>query len=236
MEEQLKKIIELLNQIIEKKGILDTTIPFVLGTISSVFGIFLGYILANSQNRKKEISNYHFEYLKVLNKLIFDLNDIIITLTNINKFCKVLIREKVNEYILDLDGSFFEIGEKSRKIKIYFEQNKVEIIRNDDAGQRYYNMVIESIDKILDTSLFNNIVGSFEENAINYLNLIESRFRIKHDEIIKIIADGSHKNLIDFNVNKYKDLIYNVIKDVNEYIKKINKIKYKKMDSHKTKK
>ncbi len=148
-----------------RKSLMDTIVPFVLGIIGTVIGLLLGILITNLQERKKFISNNHIEYLKYLNRLNFNINNILSDIVNIDKFGRILLKSNYQTFSFLPNNSYLDIALQIRTLKGYLTTNQ-KLYTSTDTQARYYKEIIEASDRIFNTNIF---IKTLERNTMKLL-------------------------------------------------------------------
>jgi len=214
----LKQILLKLTTQSNTADLLKYIIPFFLGTLSSVIGIFIGNMISKGKEKREFTLKTHLNYLKLLNSLIFDINNLIIDINNVKKFGQLLLKEEFNKLAFSTSNNYNEVV---RKIQL-LRQDLVSNVNLKDSPnlltKNHYDYLMTSCDKLLDANIFIEILQGYEREGVNYLFFIDSKFKESYEEIVNIIATATGNNMNGFDIFNFKDYLVLHAKDVNKYI------------------
>lgn len=204
--------------------ILNYVIPFLLGLITTVIGILIGYIISKKQSQTSIIINYHTDYLNKLNDLIFDINDLISNINNINKFGYYVLNNNFKTYAFSAEDDYYNIANKTKQLR--------EVLCNPNnnfstqiQAEMNYKYLLGACNYVLDSGLFIKIFRKYDRGVIDKINFLDKSIKNFYCDIINRIYSYTKKEMKDFYIENFKKELILHANDSNKIISKKLKIK-----------
>jgi hypothetical protein len=202
---------------------LDTykLIQLFLPIIGVIIGALVGYYVSKSHERRKFNRDVHLEFLKSINLFLYDVNDIITKIADINVLGIKLLNQNYNNYENDINDDYNLIMQR-----VVIFQNDLFIrklfpqITNNPHNTGDLEILKNLIDDIRNFKLFQKIGSKLEKKAVNYLLLIDYGLKLKYENIINKLEIATNLRMKGMKLNNYKAKIIIFIKDINNKIQK----------------
>jgi len=207
--------------------IIDNILPFLFGLVSTLIGIFVGYKISNFQENKKNMINIHFEYMKFVNILNYEINKLLSNIINIQKFSRNLLGENSNHLSVFPINNFYDVCLKLNTLRAYFNCNSAGFDVPNTNKYAQYNQIMKMINEVLEPNLFVNVYSDFEKNACNYYLLVKRNIRKEYISIIKQMQHFTTNSADGLDLEGLKKVLVDHIFSLNEIIigKKIDRVK-----------
>ena len=173
IEQQNELLNNLIALLVGNSTALDYVLPFLLATMTSLIGLFVGNKIAQVNHGKEFELKVHLEYLEIINNLIFEINNIIISMQNVQKFGKRLLKEKIEMINIENIDDYAYFVENVNKLRDFLCANQEHYRTQQMTIQSDYQYLLKACNYIMDPHLFIDIFQKYERRGINYIFFID---------------------------------------------------------------
>jgi len=212
---------------ISERSVFDDILLILLGLLSTLIGIFVGYKISNIQDKKKFEVNNHIEYLKHVNILNYKINKLLNNIINIHKFSSNILNNNYNTLNILPVNDLFYVLLRINTLRAFLNCNSSMFNKPNTNYNSQYNQIMKMISEVLEPNLLVDIFSEFEKEACNFYYLIKPNLRSEYKIIIKKIQYFSQNYAVGLDIEELKKTLTDHIILINETItgKKINKNK-----------
>lgn len=197
--------------------IVKTGAPFVL----AIVGPLIGYKISLSVEKRKNKREIHLALLRSLNEFLYQLNSLITEINNIDKFGRVLLEDRYQNLSILVKPDYNFICLRIESLRSYLKQDPVhQPIERDSRRDRYYVQIMKSCEVVLNPEQFIDIASRFERESVNYYYLMDKKLRSDYQRAVSSLAEATRNNMIDFDIEKYKNELVDYVRKVNLVIDK----------------
>jgi hypothetical protein len=181
----------------QKIPLLQSVMKYFPGFITTIIGALFGYYVSRIHEKRKHIRDVHFDFLKQINRLNYEFNEVSNQIINIDKVSSRILQEEYTEYRLLNEDDYYTLATKALQIK------KSVAIIPEDIYTKYKESLINHIN---DFTSYNRLViniTSISKDASNYLFLIKPNIKMKYMKLMDDFETYTQNDMKQFYVNKY---------------------------------
>jgi hypothetical protein len=202
---------------------------FIGGIVSSLFSFisFLAVLYTLLVEKQKKYIEIHIEYLKHMDTFNFEINYVLNTIVNIDKYSNQLLGNSIYAPLsIGPINDYFMMSLKIDTLRAYLNSTST-AYQSHLNKRKLFEIIMKDISEILNPDLFINICGKFEHNACTYFYMIDKNLREEYKTIIKKIQFTSQNNMQGFDIQDFKKMLVNHIFSINDIIlnKKLDRTK-----------